>query len=793
MTASTSTETFLDLVRKSGAVDPRRLDTFMARQPSPPDDPKALADLLIQNGLITKYHAEPLLKGKLQRFLLSSKYRVLDRLGAGGMASVFLCEHKVMRRRVAIKVLPPNLANNASAVDRFHREARAAASLHHPNIVGAHDVDVDGNFHFLVTEYVEGRNLHEMIRLNGTLSPERAAHYISQAALGLQHAHERGMVHRDIKPANLLLDRTGTVKLLDMGLALLFHEEDDGLTKEHDASSILGTAEFLAPEQAMDSHAVDIRADIYSLGMTLYFLLTGKTPFSEGGTTAQKIIWHQIRPPKPVTEYRPDVPEELSEVIDRMLAKSPDDRPQTPMDVAIALQPWTSQPIAPPAESEMPKPMVPLSTDGPSSTDGQGSSSSSYVSMPAINLPSTLDAATSSGGLKSAAPVTRAAPVSKGRLTPPPASARKVIAEPASPTKGPSAHTISDPPRAAVKARAADADSGSLSDIRKRKKKKDEPKKSQKAKIAAMGVGGGLLCLLIVGVLAIVMSGSDDPEVTSTRPIVKLDPTPSVNRGTNNNKTNNNNKGNNNKGGNNGKTGNNNPKPTKPDPTKPKPPPTEPKPPPTQPKPPPTTPPEPKPAVTAEFLPLAERELEYDVYVYVPQQAGWGYTREKYEVKPDGDVQITKVMTGTNLVANTAQVPSLRQVSNARPTPQKLRVSDGKIEIVTLVNVRTKEFAYEPVLKLGANLGDTWEYTLPTGDIKQYEVTAFGEWGEDRVPTVTVRSRQPYSAGGNGAEMVTTYVYANKIGEVERSVKIVGKDNDGAEVSIPQVYVQLRE
>ena len=655
-------------------------------------------------------------------------------------------------------------------------------------------MDVDGNFHFLVTEYVEGRNLHEMIRLNGTLSPERAAHYISQAALGLQHAHERGMVHRDIKPANLLLDRTGTVKLLDMGLALLFHEEDDGLTKEHDASSILGTAEFLAPEQAMDSHAVDIRADIYSLGMTLYFLLTGKTPFSEGGTTAQKIIWHQIRPPKPVTEYRPDVPEELSEVIDRMLAKSPDDRPQTPMDVAIALQPWTSQPIAPPAESEMPKPMVPLSTDGPSSTDGQGSSSSSYVSMPAINLPSTLDAATSSGGLKSAAPVTRAAPVSKGRLTPPPASARKVIAEPASPTKGPSAHTISDPPRAAVKARAADADSGSLSDIRTRKKKKDEPKKSQKAKIAAMGVGGGLLCLLVFGVLAIVLSGSDDPEVVSTRQVVKLDPTPNVNPGTNSNKTNKNNtkKNNTSKGGN---TGNNSPtpKPTKPDPTKPTPPPTQSKPPATQPKPPPTTPPEPKPAVTAEFLPLTERELEYDVYVYVPQQGGWGYTREKYEVKPDGDVLHTKVMTGTSLVADTTQLPPLRQVSNARPTPQKIRENDGKIEIGTLVNARTKEVVYEPILKLGANQGDTWEYTLPNGDIKQYEVTAFGTWGDDNVSAVTVRSRQPYTAAGTGAEMATTYVYAHKIGEVERSVKIVGKDKDGTEVSIPQVYVKLRD
>ena len=400
MTATTSIDTFLDLARKSGAVDPRRLDAFLAKLSDRPDDPKAMAELLIHNGLLTRYQAEPLLKGKLQRFLLSSKYRVLDRLGAGGMASVFLCEHKVMRRRVAIKVLPPNLANNASAVDRFHREARAAAALHHPNIVGAHDVDVDGNFHFLVTEYVEGRNLHEMVRLNGLLSPERAAHYISQAALGLQHAHEKGMVHRDIKPANLLLDRTGTVKILDMGLALLFHEEDDGLTKEHDASSILGTAEFLAPEQAMDSHAVDIRADIYSLGMTLYFLLTGKTPFSEGGTTAQKIIWHQIRPPKPVTDYRPDVPEELSAVIDQMLAKSPDDRPQTPMDVAIALGPWTAQPIAPPTDGEMPKPLIPLA-DGPA-PDSSLSSSSSYVSLPAVNLPTALDAAARRGVVRRA-------------------------------------------------------------------------------------------------------------------------------------------------------------------------------------------------------------------------------------------------------------------------------------------------------------------------------------------------------------------------------------------------------
>src|SRR5262249_28254454 len=196
------------------------------------------------------------------------------------------------------------------------------------------------------------------VKQHGPLEPLRAANYIRQAALGLQHAHEAGLVHRDIKPGNLLVDRAGTVKVLDMGLARFFNDEQDALTKQYDANSVLGTADYLAPEQAIDSHGVDIRADIYSLGMTLYFLLAGQSPFQDG-TVAQKLIWHQVRQPKPLRELRPDVPEGLSAVLDKMLAKDRTQRYQTPLEVAQALEPWTGAPIAPPSDQAMPAPSPP--------------------------------------------------------------------------------------------------------------------------------------------------------------------------------------------------------------------------------------------------------------------------------------------------------------------------------------------------------------------------------------------------------------------------------------------------
>jgi serine/threonine protein kinase len=354
MPAPSTTEEFLDLVRKSGVVDDKRLDAYLARlraaSPLPPEPAKA-AGLLIRDGILTHFQAEQVLQGKWRRFTIG-KYKVLERLGAGGMGSVYLCEHKLMRRRVAVKVLPTAKADDPSSLERFQREARCVAALDHINIVRAYDIDQDDKLHFLVMEFVDGSSLQDVIKKFGPMSVERAAHYMYQSALGLQHAHEKaGLVHRDIKPGNILVDRTGTVKILDMGLARFFHDEEDILTKKYD-ENVLGTADYLAPEQALDSHGVDIRADIYSLGATFYFCLTGRTPFTEG-TVAQKLIWHQTRQPKPIRQIRPEVPEGLASLIEHMMSKDPAQRPQTPQEVADALVPFTQTPIGPPPEEEM--------------------------------------------------------------------------------------------------------------------------------------------------------------------------------------------------------------------------------------------------------------------------------------------------------------------------------------------------------------------------------------------------------------------------------------------------------
>ncbi|MBI2806569.1 MAG: protein kinase [Planctomycetes bacterium] len=352
MAQPTTVDEFIDLVRKSGVADEKRLDAYLAKmRASLPPEPAKAAGLLVQDGLLTHFQAENILQGKWRRFSIG-KYKVLERLGSGGFAQVYLCEHKLMRRRVAVKVLPVAKAKDSSALQRFQREARAVAALDHPNIVHAYDIDQDGDLHFLVMEYVDGANLLEIVQASGPLSVLRACHYIQQAALGMQHAHESNLVHRDIKPGNILVDRTGLVKLLDLGLALSFAEEDEQLTKKHDDGT-LGTADYLSPEQAMDSHDVDIRTDIYSLGVTFYFLLTGRAPF-EGLQVAQKLLAHQMKQPRPISEYRKDVPAGVLAIIDKMMAKKVENRFATPGDVADALAPFTQTPIDPPADKEMP-------------------------------------------------------------------------------------------------------------------------------------------------------------------------------------------------------------------------------------------------------------------------------------------------------------------------------------------------------------------------------------------------------------------------------------------------------
>ncbi len=358
MPAPSTVEDFLEIVVKSGVLEKDTLDPYLQQMRAAdavPPSPNKLGAAMVRDGLLTRFQAGQFLQGKWRGFWISGKYKLLDHLGQGGMGNVYLCEHKVMRRLVAIKVLPHDQAKDPAALERFHREARAAAALDHPNIVRAHDVDHDGRHHFLVMEYVEGSCLQDIVKQKGPMDVTRAAHYVRQAALGLHHAHLAGLVHRDIKPGNLLLDRQGIVKVLDMGLARFFRDHADTLTQQQDEKAILGTADYLAPEQAIDSHAVDIRADVYSLGATFYYLLAGRPPFGEGKTVAQKLLLHQMKEPPPVRELRPEVPEGLAAVVATMMAKAPEDRYQTPADVYEALAEWTQAPIPPPPEDEMPK------------------------------------------------------------------------------------------------------------------------------------------------------------------------------------------------------------------------------------------------------------------------------------------------------------------------------------------------------------------------------------------------------------------------------------------------------
>jgi len=356
MPAPTTIAEFVELARKSGVLDEKRLEAHIEklRQSNTlPPEPNKLAGVLVRDGLLTLFQAEQLVQGKWRRFTIG-RYKVLERLGAGGMGSVYLCEHILMRRRVAVKILPNTKSEDQSAVERFHREARVVAALDHPNIVRAYDADEADGLHFLVMEHVDGASLQDVVKKHGPMDVLRACHYMRQCALGLQHAHEKAaIVHRDVKPGNILIDRSGIVKILDMGLARFFHDDQDALTRKYD-ENVLGTADYLSPEQAEDSHTVDIRSDLYSLGGTFYYCLTGQPPFAEG-SVAQKLIWHQTRQPKPISTYRKDVPEGVIQILNTMMAKNRDQRYATPMDVADALEPFTQTPIPPPPDNEMPQ------------------------------------------------------------------------------------------------------------------------------------------------------------------------------------------------------------------------------------------------------------------------------------------------------------------------------------------------------------------------------------------------------------------------------------------------------
>ena len=330
---------FLQHLRASQLLDEAQLQTAVEwATPADGDPPTAhaLARKLVTDGLLTPFQARCLLAGRTQFFI--GPYTLVDRIGTGGAGRVYKAIHQFMQRTVAIKVLTQSKRHDPEAQVRFLREARACAKLDHPNIVRAYDVAQEERLLYLVLEYVEGPDLSERIKTRGRLDPMEAARIAQQVAMALEHARQRGIVHRDIKPANILIAEDGTAKVLDMGLARVdqpTRSVKDSTTLTHEGA-VMGTLDYLAPEQAMDSHDVDTRADIYSLGCTLYHMLTGQVPFP-GGTAAQKLMKHQMRDPVPVTKLAPGVPPDLARIVNTMMAKRPEDRYETPAEVVRVL------------------------------------------------------------------------------------------------------------------------------------------------------------------------------------------------------------------------------------------------------------------------------------------------------------------------------------------------------------------------------------------------------------------------------------------------------------------------
>lgn len=335
MSTPTTLCALLDLIRR-GALIPEPTLTELAAPGRLPTDLTAALDVLVKDRLLTRFHAQNLLKGKYKGFVLGP-YKVMRPIGHGGMGIVYLAEHTHLPWRVAIKVIRRDRLDRQGVADRFEREARIATALDHPHLVKVHEYNPRSDPPYLVMEYVEGKSLRTLLKEKGRIPPAEAVGYAIQAARGLQHAHERGVVHRDVKPANLLVTPDGTVKVLDLGLARFDDARHDRLTERLGGNSLMGSADFLAPETV--DNPVDHRGDIYSLGATLYTLILGEPPFPRL-VVGDRVSAHRLMPVRPLHERDAGVPERLSLVVLRMLAKNPEQRYQTLDEVLAALEGW---------------------------------------------------------------------------------------------------------------------------------------------------------------------------------------------------------------------------------------------------------------------------------------------------------------------------------------------------------------------------------------------------------------------------------------------------------------------
>ncbi len=337
--ATTPLDQVRDCLTRGGLMSPAEFSAFHDALPAPrPTEAQALTAELVKQNKLTAYQATLVAQGQTKG-LIFGEYTVLDRLGEGGMGMVYQAQHRYLKRTVALKVLHASVTQSDDAVKRFRREVEAIARLSHPNVVAAFDANQQDGTYYFVMEYVDGTDLSRLVKEQGLLSAVKALDYVLQAARGLEHAHKKGVIHRDIKPSNLVLNAEGQIKILDMGLVRFTDSRKhdgsgEGLTQTGD---IMGSFDYIAPEQAIDTKRADQRADVYSLGCTLYFLLVGKPPYS-GDTSMQKLLAHRENAIPSLRKARPDVPLSLDAVFHHMVAKKAEDRYAAMSDVVADLE-----------------------------------------------------------------------------------------------------------------------------------------------------------------------------------------------------------------------------------------------------------------------------------------------------------------------------------------------------------------------------------------------------------------------------------------------------------------------
>lgn len=517
-------------------------------------DPNRLADELFSAKLVTKYMHRKIQTGRAGE-LVFGQYLILERIGEGGMGKVYRAIGTRLRLEVALKTIRPNLLTNRTVIQRYKREARAAAALDHENIVRLFEADDYGGRYFLAMEFVDGSDLSRLVKdLNKekvSMPPGEAAEYIRQAALGLQHSHDKGLVHRDVKPSNLLVSGeraipgTGgkaNVKILDMGLVRSLTEDDASTTDLTRDGTVVGTPDYMSPEQSRNSSTVDPRADIYSLGCTLFYLLRGVPPY-DSGTAIDKLIKHQLDPVPDIRQYRPDVPPRLGAVIKKMMAKRPDERFQTADEVARELALYTGDAkidvnSLPALAGELdsipslqaleatPAATSPLQFDfAPAASTPAPASATTPPSAPnaqTVPLPAAPVMASDSGLRSVARPVVRPAAQQSGTQPAPQPSQRsvRILAVQAKPiAKPPADATPSGDVETPTRSRRAEASESNPSGRRPIRRPTPKKPKGGFPVVAVAAVGVASVALIVVLAVLIALSGKNDkPTPTTSAP-----------------------------------------------------------------------------------------------------------------------------------------------------------------------------------------------------------------------------------------------------------------------------------